>query len=76
MTANGFERPAALQVRLRVKFTPHMARHDLGKKLNRSGAGLKMIAGALDTCAKNSLRYQDADFGMVREADTGDQGSG
>ena len=57
--------------RLEVKFTPHMARHYLGKELNRSGAGLKTIMGALDhSSATSSLRYQDADIEIVRQANT------
>jgi len=57
--------------RLGVTFTPHMARHYLGKELNRSGAGLKTIMGALDhSSATSSLRYQDADIEIVREANT------
>lgn len=52
-----------------VKFTPHMARHYGGKLLNRNGEGLKTIMGALDhSDAKSSLRYQDADQDIVREA--------
>ena len=57
--------------RLEIKFTPHMARHYLGKELNRSGAGLKTIMGALDhSSATSSLRYQDADIEIVRQANT------
>lgn len=55
--------------RLRVKFTPHMARHYGGKQLNRSGVALKTIMGALDhSDPTSSLRYQDADLEIVREA--------
>jgi integrase len=54
---------------LEVTFTPHMARHSLGKALNRHGAGLKTIMGALDhSDPASSLRYQDADVEIVREA--------
>lgn len=57
--------------RLGVKFTPHMARHYLGKELNRAGTGLKTIMGALDhSSATSPLRYQDADIEIVREANT------
>lgn len=53
---------------LNVQFAPHMARHSLGKALNRSGAGLKTIMGALDhSDPASSLRYQDADLEIVRE---------
>ena len=54
---------------LGVEFTPHMARHYGGKLLNRTGSGLKTIMGALDhKDAKSSLRYQDADQAINREA--------
>jgi integrase len=52
-----------------IKFTPHMARHYGGTLLNRNGEGLKTIMGALDhSDAKSSLRYQDADQDVIREA--------
>jgi integrase len=55
--------------RLKVDFTAHMARHYGGKLLNRTGSGLKTIMGALDhKDAKSSLRYQDADREIIREA--------
>ena len=55
--------------RLRIHFTPHMARHFGGKELNRQGAGLKTIMGALDHLdPQSSVRYQDADIDIVREA--------
>jgi integrase len=58
-----------LTKQLGVKFTPHMARHYGGKLLNRNGEGLKTIMGALDhSDAKSSLRYQDADQDIIREA--------
>jgi len=54
---------------LKIRFTPHMARHFGGKELNRQGAGLKTIMGALDHLdPKSSVRYQDADVEIVREA--------
>lgn len=54
---------------LDVDFTAHMARHYGGKLLNRTGSGLKTIMGALDhKDAKSSLRYQDADREIIREA--------
>ena len=55
--------------RLKVRFTPHMARHFGGKHLNAGGAGLKTIMGALDhTDPSSSIRYQDADLDIVRGA--------
>jgi hypothetical protein len=54
---------------LKIRFTPHMARHFGGKELNRQGAGLKTIMGALDHLdPQSSVRYQDADIDIVREA--------
>lgn len=45
-----------------VAFTPHMARHSLGKWLNESGAGLRTIMDALDHAdPKSSIRYQSTD---------------
>ena len=58
-----------LTKQLGIKFTPHMARHYGGKLLNWNGEGLKTIMGALDhSDAKSSLRYQDADQDIIREA--------
>ena len=55
--------------RLGVQFTPHMARHYGGKLPNWNSEGLKTIMGALDhSDAKSSLRYQDADQDVIREA--------
>jgi hypothetical protein len=46
-----------------------MARHYGGKLLNRNGEGLKTIMSALDhSDVKSSLRYQDADQDVIREA--------
>jgi integrase len=54
---------------LKVTFTPHMARHSLGKAFNRCGAGLQTIMGALDhSDSASSQRYPDADLEIVREA--------
>jgi integrase len=54
---------------LGIEFTAHIARHYGGKLLNRTGSGLKTIMGALDhKDAKNSLRYQDIDREVIREA--------
>jgi integrase len=45
-----------------IKFTPHMARHSLGKWLNASGAGLRSIMDILDhKDPKSSMRYQSTD---------------
>ncbi|MGH7121120.1 MAG: tyrosine-type recombinase/integrase [Acetobacteraceae bacterium] len=53
--------------RLGLRFTPHMARHFGGKKLNAAGQGLKTIMGALDHAdPHSSMRYQDADLEIVR----------
>jgi site-specific recombinase XerD len=58
-----------LCVELGVTFTPHMARHYGGKKLNAQGAGLKTIMGALDHLdPQSSVRYQDADLELIRNA--------
>ncbi len=55
--------------RLKVTFTPHMARHYVGKLLNAEGEGLKTIMGALDQSDPHSaMRYQDADMEIVRLA--------
>jgi integrase len=55
--------------KLKVSFTPHMARHYLGKRLNAAGEGLKTIMGALDqTDPHSAMRYQDADMEIVRRA--------
>ncbi|BBK44162.1 hypothetical protein STVA_41820 [Allostella vacuolata] len=52
-----------------VVFTPHMARHRLGKDLNDGGAGLRTIMGALGhENPKSSLRYVAEDIEIVREA--------
>jgi integrase len=55
--------------KLQLTFTPHMARHYLGKHLNASQAGLKTIMAALDHAdPASSVRYQDADVEIVRNA--------
>lgn len=54
---------------LGVAFTPHMARHSLGKRLNAAGQGLKTVMGALDhDDPASSARYMDADLPIVRGA--------
>lgn len=50
-----------------VHFTPHMARHTLGARLNEAGAGLRTIMAALGHAdVKSSIRYQSADIELVR----------
>jgi integrase len=52
-----------------VYFTPHMARHSLGKWLNASGASLRTIMDALDHAdPKSSVRYQSTDVEGQRAA--------
>lgn len=54
---------------LKISFTPHMARHTLGRRLNESGAALRMIMDALGhDDPKSSIRYQSSDIEMVRVA--------
>lgn len=54
---------------LGVSFTPHMARHSVGKWMNDSGAGLRTIMGKLGhSDPKSSLRYQAGDVEVVRAA--------
>ncbi|WP_374312504.1 tyrosine-type recombinase/integrase [Dongia sp.] len=56
-----------LAVSAGVYFTPHMARHSLGKWLNASGAGQRSIMDALDhTDPKSSMRYQSTDIEVQR----------
>jgi site-specific recombinase XerD len=55
--------------RLKLTFTPHMARHYLGKHLNATGAGGKTVMAALDQAdPQSAVRYQDADAEIVRTA--------
>lgn len=52
-----------------VVFTPHMARHRLGKDLDAAGAGLRTIMAALGHAdAKSALRYVAEDVEIVRQA--------
>jgi integrase len=52
-----------------VTFTPHMARHALGTRLNADGAGLRTIMSALGhQDPRSSLRYQAAETEVVRAA--------
>lgn len=56
-----------LCVRLGVKFTPHMARHWLGKRLDAEGGGLKTIMKALgQKSEKSASRYAVSDVETVR----------
>lgn len=58
-----------LRTKLGVKFTPHMARHWLGKKLDANGAGLKTIQKALGQASeKSASRYAVSDIDAVRAA--------
>lgn len=58
-----------LRQSLGVEFTPHRARHTLGKKLNDSGAGLKTIMQILgQSDAKSAIRYQTTDTDTLRRA--------
>lgn len=55
--------------RLNIKFTPHMARHWLGKQLDANGAGLKTIMKALGQASeKSASRYAVSDVETVRAA--------
>lgn len=54
---------------LGIKFTPHMARHSVGKWLNEEGASLRTIMDTLDhEDAKSSIRYQSTDVEALRKA--------
>lgn len=58
-----------LREKLGVEFTPHMARHTLGKRLNDAGAGLKTIMQTLGhSNAASSIRYQTTDLETIRQA--------
>lgn len=60
-------RPLARQ--LGIRFTPHMARHSLGKWLNEQGAGTRQIMDALGHAdVKSSMRYQSTDVEVIRQA--------
>lgn len=53
---------------LGIKFTPHMARHSLGKWLNEDGASLRTIMDTLHHLdPKSSIRYQSTDIEVVRQ---------
>lgn len=52
---------------LNVKFTPHMARHWLGKQLDKTHAGTRAIANALgQTSMRSAERYVSSDLETVR----------
>lgn len=54
---------------LGIAFTPHMARHWLGKRLNRERAGLRTIMAALgQKNYKSAIRYVAEDLEVVRSA--------
>lgn len=55
--------------KLGITFTPHMARHSLGKWLNEDGASLRLIMDALDHAdPESSIRYQSTDVEVIRRA--------
>lgn len=55
--------------RLEIVFTPHMARHTVGKRLSDSGASLRVIMDKLGhKDSKSSLRYQRGDVESIRSA--------
>lgn len=54
---------------LGIEFTPHMARHSLGKWLNEDGASLRQIMDTLHHAdPKSSIRYQSTDLEVIRAA--------
>lgn len=58
-----------------VHFTPHMARHTLGKRLNDSGVALKTIMQILgQKDPKSAMRYQTTDIETMRRAKIGARG--
>lgn len=64
-----YEWLSPLCTKLKVKMTPHMARHWLGKNLNKSGAGLRTIMAALgQSNYKSAIRYVAEDVDAVRAA--------
>lgn len=55
--------------RLGIIFTPHMARHTLGKRLSDAGVSLRVIMDALGhKDSKSSLRYQRGNVESIRDA--------
>lgn len=58
-----------LRTSLGVEFTPHRARHTLGKRMNDNSAGLRTIMQALGQSNVNSaIRYQTTDVETIRLA--------
>lgn len=54
---------------LEIEFTPHRARHTLGKRLSEAGASLRVIMDVLGhRDSKSSLRYQRGDLDGIRAA--------
>jgi integrase len=52
-----------------VPFTPHMARHSLGKWLNEDGSSLRQIMDTLQhKDPKSSIRYQSTDIEVIRQS--------
>lgn len=63
---------APISERAQVRWTPHQARHTVGTMLARSGASTRAIMAALGHAnVKSSIRYQDADLEMARQAQDG-----
>lgn len=55
--------------KLGIHFTPHMARHSLGKWLNESGAGIRTIMDVLDhQSVGSSIRYQSTSMEVLKSA--------
>lgn len=55
--------------KLDVVFTPHMARHTVGKKLSNSGASVRTIMDKLGHAdVKSSMRYQNTEIDTLRKA--------
>lgn len=56
-----------LCTRLEIAFTPHMARHTVGKRLSDEGASLRTIMAKLGHAnVQSSMRYQAGDIETVR----------
>lgn len=54
---------------LEIAFTPHRARHTVGKRLSDSGASLRTIMAKLTHAnVQSSMRYQAGDIETVRAA--------
>ena len=54
---------------LEIEFTPHRARHTVGKRLSDAGVSLRLIMDKLGhKDSKSSLRYQRGDVESVRHA--------